>query len=210
MNQCRSCQQTWPMYYYHNHRTREKPEGIITDAWLAMPESKRSIVHTELTKVITKRIRSFVYERPPSAYQVFLKCARTEYPEVGNHDTFGSKTKQIASIWRSLKKEEKSAYRQQSENIIEQRAIAERALPLYMRLYIQKLRSAQKNIRRKSKGGKRLNGFMKYLRDRWKDEEQSELTYRQVMKIAAHEWNNTISSQTKARYNATETTPTQT
>jgi len=203
MNQCRVCQQTWPLYYYYNRHLRDKPDTIINKAWLIMPESKRVCVCSELTKVVTKHLKSLVYDRPPSAYQVFLKHARSEYAEVREQTSFGNKTKAIAKLWKGLDDDTKDKYKQQSLSIKQGRKELENQLPMYMKIYVQKLRSTAKNNRKshKRKSAKKLNGFMLYLRDRWKDEEQSELTYRQVMKIASHEWNHTLSNSIKYKYN---------
>jgi len=198
---CQTCQEAWPLFFYQQSCEMKLSFEDVVKAWMEIPESERQRKHKVLAKAEVAWLKNLVKTRPPTGYQIFLKEKRQ-----GNHDlqkiNFGDRTKIIAKLWGGLNEAEKKVYTDASVNLKKERRSFIEGLPSFKRKRYEAERKKFKNNLKSKRPPKPCNSFMLYLSDRWKAEKGkgTTLKYRDMMQLASHEWENTLTEEDKVPY----------
>lgn len=199
LNQCHSCQKTWPLYLFEQHYVNKRPIDDVTREWCDLPETIRVEMLTRLGKADRLWLRNMLKLRTPLGYQMFCKDVLTSNETIKSIKDIMTRARALGQLWRAQPIDVRQKYELQSHQAKIDRANELAALPDFKKRQIAAARSEHRRMTRGVHPTKPANAYMLFQSSEWAKEKEkpNHITYKDFVHVVAKMWRTSVTDEQK-------------
>lgn len=202
LNDCHTCQRTWPLFVYEQHYVCQHPMEDVTRAWCDLPEFERARLYRMLLQADRQWLKAMVKSRTASSFQLFVKDILNSQEDVRALKNIRERSARLSALWKSQTPEVIRSYEERAERLKVDRINQLTNLPEFKKKQVERARREYRRVLRESHPPKPPNPYILYQQATWQEEARKpdHMSYRDFVKLASQRWKNEVTEEEKQPY----------